>query len=301
MLYVRLQRRMSLVGLNARTKTANFVREFLQTRGFEEFIPQLMAKTQPTEPAIFQFKADNFYLATSPEGFLKKAMAEGAGNCFAISHCFRTMEGENYLHRPDFLMAEFYLKNANYKNVMQILEELISKFLDTKLKIQSVSILDLWQKYLKVDLRTLNLEEFAKVRGYNPLGATWEQLFYQIHINEIEKYYPSEPFFLVDFPAKISPLCKARESDPKIAERFELLINKIELADGNSENFNYLEVERMMKDECFKRNTPLDKGFINALKKLQGESWAGVGLGLDRLAMLTYNIKDIEDITGDNK
>ena len=86
---------MSLVGLTARTKMVNQLRTFLLDRGFTELTSQLMEKAQPTEPAIFQFKAGDYYLATSPEGFLKKAMAAVIGNCFAVSHCFRALEGEN--------------------------------------------------------------------------------------------------------------------------------------------------------------------------------------------------------------
>ena len=275
------------------------LRTTLLKNGFEEFIPQLLECLQPTEPTIFQFKAGEFYLATSPEGFLKKAMAKGAGNCFAITHSFRALEKENYLHRSDFLMAEYYVKNGSWAEAMDLTQELVSKVLKFKQQTwPKISITNLWKKYLDVDLHDLtdDLTFFAKKHGYNPKGATWEQLFYQIHINEIEKYYPLEPFFLVDFPAKISPLCKPMEKDPAIAERFELLINKIELADGNSENFNFREVKKMMKDECAKRNTPVDESFIAALKELQGQSWAGAGLGVDRLAMLAYGVSDIAEL-----
>lgn len=293
---------MSLIGIAARTKTVNEVRTFLIDHGFTELTPQLMEKTQPTEPAIFQFKAGNYYLATSPEGFLKRAMAAGVGNCFAVSHCFRSLEGENELHKPDFLMSEFYIKNSSYHEVMNLVQELISHILHIKDKKPwpRISIIDLWNKYIGVSYTDLIDEEkmvqFAIKKGYSTEGANWEALFTQIHFNEVEKYYPLEPFFIIDFPKKTSPLCKSKKENPLIAERFELLINKIELANGNSENFNYREIQTMMKEECKKQGTPLDTGFITALKKLQNETWAGVGIGIDRLAMLSFGIKSIAEL-----
>jgi elongation factor P--beta-lysine ligase len=287
-----------MFGLSARTKTVNQLRDLLTEKGFAEFIPPLIDRAQPTEPTIYQFKIGKYYLATSPEGFMKKhVLPNFNGNCFAVSHCFRAMEGESRLHRPDFLMCEFYIYNATYLELMDFTEELIAKILKIKKKIKKISLMGLWQKYLNVDPTKIDLIKFAKERGYSIDNADWEALFTQIHFNEIEKHYPKGPFFLVDFPQKTSPLCEPQKGNPELSERFELIIDKIELANGNTERFDPRAVQTIMAAECTKRGTPVDYEFIAALKKLEGKKWAGVGLGVDRLCMLQNNIRDIRDLS----
>ena len=295
---------MSLDGMQSRTKTVNTLRQELVGRGFMEFLPQFLEDSQPLEPAINLVETLNHkFLSTSPESYLKKAMAAGSSNCFAFGHCFRNQEQENELHSLDFLMLEFYLKNAGYQKVMDLTQELVSKVLNinsTK-PWPRISIIDLWEKCVKNDLMSLIDEQkmysFAKDRGYFvDENSTWEKLFTQILFNEIEPRYSSEPFFLIDFPSKISPLAKPKNDQPEIAQRFELLINKIELADGNTENFDYQSIEKMMAAESKKRNTPYDKEFIKALKNLNGQKWAGVGIGIDRLAMMAGGFSSIKDI-----
>ena len=163
-----------------------------------------------------------------------------------------------------------------------------------------ISLVDLWKKYVDIDLLSIidesKMISLAKKRGYTTCNATWEQLFYQINFNEVEPNYPEEPFFLIDFPARISPLAKPKKENPALAERFELIFKKIELADGNTENFNYQDIEKMMNEESKKREIPYDQDFIKALKKLSGQTWAGVGIGVDRLVMLSGGFSNLKEI-----
>ena len=120
---------MSLIGIKTRSNVVQGIRRSLQSRGYEEYIPQLMTPDKPIEPTIFPFSSQwdrNFqtstmYFATSPEVYLKQILASGeVQKCFCISHAFRNLEGEGRYHRPEFQMAEWYKKDikAINKNII---------------------------------------------------------------------------------------------------------------------------------------------------------------------------------------
>lgn len=155
-----------------------------------------------------------------------------------------------------------------------------------------------------VDLLTLMsdgaMNDWAKGQGYQVEGASWEQLFNQGNLNLIEPRLPKTPYFLVDFPARISPLCKAQGDEPKLAERFELVIDGVELGNGNSELFDEGRVREMMEGEISLRKetgepvSGIDQEFLEALGKLSVQQWAGVGLGVDRLAAMIAGVSVAE-------
>ncbi len=298
---------MSLQGIKIRTLVVNQLRDALTKRGFEECIPQIMTATKPLEPTIFPFstqwdrahRTSTLYLATSPESYLKQILASGEiSKCFCISHAFRNLEGEGKYHRPEFLMAEWYQQDSSWLDMMTSVQAVVSEVWQTVCP-QSidciatpwpkVSLRQLWQTQEACALESIidesNLAEFARQKGYNTTGATWEQLFYQIIFNDIEPHYPNEPFFLIDFPSRVSPLAKPQAANPLFAERFELLIHRVELANGNTENTNTTTMASV-----------IDNGLIESLNHLQSHQWAGVGLGLDRLAMVIGEIDTIQEI-----
>ncbi len=272
---------------NWRAKLSNQIRQFLCNLEFEELIPMLMSQAGLNEETIvpFQLQAEKpILLATSPERYLKLAMSKGVGDCFAISPAFRQEQGTSRWHEPEFLMAEWYRLNTDYVEMMQITQDLVGSLWSElpKTNWARISWSELWKKYVGTDWLELVgdglMAEFAKKRGYNPEGASWEQLFYQISFNEIEPHFLQEPWFLTHFPARISPLCKPTVENYLIAERFELIIRRIEIADGNTENLNAESLIGIGDEE-----------FLEAIKVLQRRTpkgLAGVGLGVDRLAAL---------------
>lgn len=307
---------MSLSGIRTKSIVINTVRSFFTQRGFEEIDVQLSHLSQPIEPTIYPFitkwnrgeitgnPSMDLYLATSPEASLKKTMAAGSNNCFAVSHAFRNLEGHGNLHSPEFTMAEWYQRNADYQDMMRMTQELVLHILPDISKTQwlTLSWIDLWRQYSRVNLADIVTDEamfnMAQQKGYAINNATWEQLFNQIAYNEIEPHFPLDPFFIIDFPARISPLAEPQADQPQFAQRFELIINHIEIANGNSERFNAAAINTIMtmEKEFRQTNQPIDETFISALAKLQGQHWAGVGLGLDRLAMLSGGFKDIREV-----
>lgn len=311
------------------------IRDYFYKKNFHEVIIPILNKTLPLEPNIYAFKVRDYYLPTSPEATLKKAIAKGIGNCFAIGSTFRDMEDTSPIHRPEFLMLEWYREDADYKKIMEETRELIlychkvilasestnatnaSRILRGSWSSQDdvlynkwpmLSLVDLFQKYAKLNLSEIiddkKMLKTAKTKGYETDNVTWEQLFNQIFLNEIEPHLPKKPFFLIDYPVRISPLCAKRTDKPYLAERFELYINGIEIANGNTENTDAAEVLKAMEEEEKYRkkagilSPPIDMEFIGALEKMNGKTYAGIGLGIDRLTMIIAGVNDIQSLQG---
>lgn len=335
---------MNLKPIFLREEIIKSIRQFFYARNFHEAVIPVLNTALPLEQNIYAFKAiwntgkgdRNFYLSTSPEARLKKLIAWGIGNCFAIGHTFRNLEDSGNIHSPEFLMLEWYRENATYRDIMREARALILSIYKAFCKSTSCkecrdginfhnkwkvfSMVDLFKKYAKWDLEELCHAESVSASGkilkpaltrrgrrvqddYNIKGATWEQIFNQIFLNEVEAKLPREPFFLTDYPAKISPLCAKRHDKPYLAERFELYIDGKEIANGNTENTDVEDVIRSMKkEEKFRKkmgilSPPIDMEFIESLRKMHGKSYAGIGLGIDRLAMVLGNVEDINQFT----
>ncbi len=361
---------MDLKPILIREQVIKSIREFFDKKGFHEVVATVLNKSLPVEPNIYPFitvwtkvKAqNNLYLSTSPEASLKKMIAKGIGNCFAIGKTFRNLEGQGSRHNPEFLMLEWYRENADYKDIMRECERLIlyitnklkskiqnlppqrdprcsnpdgirnsigtniksnpkSKIRNQNLKNQIIyqhqiidlstpwkrySLIDLFQKYAGLDLLRImddkQLKICAKSKGYDIKNKNWEELYNQIFLNEIETQLPPDPFFLTDFPSRISPLCKPKENNPLIAERFELYIGGMELGNGNTENTNSKSVTKVFEEERKGRiregqdGIPIDRDFIKALDYMKNKSYAGIGLGVDRLAMLLADVRSIKEV-----
>lgn len=265
-----------------REKIIRLIREFFTIRNFHEVITPVLNDSIPFEPNIYPFETEwktikrtkKIFLATSPEKNLKKMLALGIGNCFSIGHSFRNLESSGPLHNPEFLMLEWYRKNSTYNDIMIDVQNLIVsiyRYIDTSSKKWPVfSLPQLFRKYTNIDLVEFIAEEKNR--------ADYDKLF----VNEIESRLPKTPLFLIDYPSIISPLCKPKKDNPLLAERFEFYMNGIELANGNTENTDVKSVKKGLQ-------TPIDQEFLQSLKIMNKTSYAGVGLGIDRLTMIFSN------------
>lgn len=289
-------------------------RDFFYAKKFHEVIVPVLNDAVPLESHLYPFSTSwntregskKYYLSLSPERGIKRMLAMGMGNCFAIAKSFRNLENAGTQHLPEFLMLEWYRENADYSQIMKDTEELvlfIQKKLESichckepgnlrgrqrgrsnlkaqRLPWKAISLETLLQNYLRADY----------VKVMNDTTEGWRERFDQLFVNEIESKFPQEPFFLVDFPVRISPLCKPQKGAPHLAERFELYINGIEIGNGNTENTDTDSVGKTLKK-------PVDEIFLKALNDMKGKSYAGMGIGIDRLAMIfseAANIKEVE-------
>jgi elongation factor P--beta-lysine ligase len=325
---------MKLNHLYIKEEIVKAIRLFFKNEIFHEVITPVFNTSLPLEPNIFPFvttwkrncQQQKFYLSTSPEAYLKKMLALGIGNCFAISKSFRNLEGCGPDHNPEFLMLEWYREYADYFQIMDdtrkfilFIKKRIDEFNDNKpspeIRYQNklvnlhgkwpvLSLITLFNEYARLDLKGMINDEAlyraAIDKGYNIKNATWEQIFNQIFLNEIEPKLPTRPLFITDFPSRISPLAAPQKNKPEFAERFEFYIFGKELGNGNTENTDSQAVLNIFKTEENERiksghsYAPIDYGFINSLEKMKGKKCAGMGLGIDRLVMIFANSTSIQ-------
>ncbi len=304
------------------------MRNFFNEHDFQEITTPVLNHSLPLEPNLYAFStqwqtladSQKLFLSTSPEAALKKMLALGLDKVFAIDHSFRNREPSDVEHNPEFLMLEWYRVNATASDIMKDVRLLllsVVKMLAASLKNldqnqityqehtidlaggwPKLSLLDLFQQHANLDLLphlTLDkLQAVAQAKGYQTQQATWEQLFNQIFTNDIEPHLPLKPCFLVDFPAKISPLCATQKNNPHLAQRFEFYLAGLEVANGNTEQTDsrqvkqYFNKEQRYRKRCQLSAPPVDNHFLQALEKLshRQQPLAGIGLGVERLAMI---------------
>jgi len=309
-------------------------RQFFYDSNFHEVIPQVLNTALPLEANLYPFSTTwktrsgdkKLYLPLSPERSIKRMLAQGIGNCFALAKSFRNLEQEGSQHLPEFLMLEWYRRKADYKDIMTDAEQLIffmSEYLAKSLGVNTLyfhekkialnkkwktySLSELFKTYAHIHLKDIIEDDellfaTAKKRGYIVDGATWGEIFDQLFVNEVESELPPEPLFLIDFPSRISPLCSQKNKEPYFAERFELYIGGVEIGNGNTENTNIASVRKIFETESLKTGMPIDEDFLHSLGKMNDSTYAGIGMGIDRLAMLFSNeatIQSIEPAGGD--
>jgi lysyl-tRNA synthetase class 2 len=277
-----------------REKIIKDIRSFFYERDFHEVIPDILNEALPLEPNLYPFSTvwktvegeKTFYLPMSPERSIKKMLAKGIGNCFAISKSFRNLEQAGSQHRPEFLMLEWYREDATYTDIMADVEKLFSYLKPDlfKKKWLVFSLKELFKKYLGIELeKVIN-------------DPAWAQNYDQLFVNEIESKLPHNPLFLVDFPARLSPLCKPQKNNPIFAERFECYIDRIEIGNGNTENTDVKSLRKAFEKERALTKLPIDEEFLNSLKIMNKKSYAGIGIGIDRLVMIFANESSIDNV-----
>lgn len=170
-----------------------------------------------------------------------------------------------------------------------------------------ISCKEAFEKYAHVNLDNFtginHARKICVQRGYNTVGANWEQLYHQVFLNEVEPELLKFPaFFLYDYPAQLAELSQVKKDDPKYAERFEWYLNGLEIGNGYSELTDYQEQEIRLKDSIEERKKrgmkvfPYDQGLVDALRKGLPKT-AGIAVGVDRFVMAVTGDKDIGEIS----
>jgi elongation factor P--beta-lysine ligase len=314
--------------------TLQFIRQFFIDKKFHEIETPTLLPFIPIEPNLYPLKTIwaqrkiDFYLPTSPESSLKKVIAKGVGNCFTIAKVFRDLENIGPTHNLEFSMLEWYEIGKTHHGIAITTQELILNCYHYILKRQNKKITNilhyqnqnidlstpwyeftlsqLFKKYANIDLsQNLTAQDIiktAKNKGYNVDGInTWEPLYTQIFINEIESKLPQDkPVIIFDYPTSLSPLCKRCSESSEFSQRFEFYIGGMEIGNAYTELTNSKELEKNFIKETNNRKQnnlpfhPYDKKFVKAVGKMP--ECAGIGLGVDRLAMLFTNAIQIEDV-----
>jgi elongation factor P--(R)-beta-lysine ligase len=283
-----------------RAKAIQAIRLFFVERDYLEVdTPHLIPAPAP-EVHIEAVKAGGVFLHTSPELCMKRLLAAGCPRIFQICKCFRQGE-RGGTHLPEFTMLEWYRADTDYSGLMDECEEMIlcvSRKLGfgEEISYQGSSI-DLRRPWERISVK----EAFDRYASLSVEDAIGRDCFDQMMVEKIEpRLGRLKPTFLYDYPASLAALARIKSGNSGVAERFELYIAGIELANAFSELTDAREQELRFQKEKEKRERlgravyPQPEKFLLALPSMP-ES-AGIAFGIDRLAMLFSNQTTIDGV-----
>ena len=323
--------------LEQRGRILAAVRGFFAARGFVEVDTPALQVSPGLEPHLQAFKTELHdpcdgrraprYLHTSPEFAMKKLLAAGLPCIWQLAHVFRDGE-RSPTHHPEFSMLEWYRAGASYRDLMEECGALIrccqraagveslrwrGHSADAGREWQRLTVADAFRGFCGIDLLATApdpakpdlalLAAAAQAIGLMPHpGDDWESLYFRIFLERIE---PSlglgAPTILYDYPLSMAALARAKPEDPRLAERFEVYVCGLELANAFGELTDPVEQSaRFRADQERKRALyghayPIDEDFLAALE-VGLPPCAGIALGFDRLVMLATGASDIEEV-----
>ena len=272
---------------------------FIKHDYLEVETPHIIPAPAP-EVHINAISAGKNYLHTSPELYMKRLLAAGYSRIFQLSKCFREGERGN-LHLPEFTLLEWYRTGIDYKALMAECEKLIvfvSKNIGTGERIYyHDSEIDLRSPWEKMSVNNA-FDRYASL----PLQKSLKNgLFDELMAMEIEpKLGATKPTFLYDYPASLASLARLKHDKRQLAERFEVYIGGVELANGFSELTDPEEQRsRFKRDQQNRHNDgknvyPMPEKFLNSLEHMPEA--AGIALGVDRLTILFAGKTRIDDV-----
>jgi lysyl-tRNA synthetase class 2 len=322
--------------LEARARILEAIRRFFAERDFVEVDTPALQRSPGLEPHLMAFATElqapgvgarPMFLHTSPEFAMKKLLVAGVPRLFQLAHCFRNGDSGR-AHHPEFTMLEWYRAGAGYRELMADCEALLhvclaaagaacftwqGKTADPARPWTYMSVAEAFARFCRIDLLATAphplapslalLAEAARPLGIAPHeGDAWEDLFFRLFLERIEPELGiGAPAILYDYPISMAALARAKSEDPRLAERFELYVAGLELANAFSELTDAeAQRRRFLADQKKKQDRygvvyPIDEDFLAALAHGMPES-AGIALGVDRLVMLASGAELIEDV-----
>ena len=298
-------------------------RAFFTGRGYVEIETPYAVPAPGEEVHLRAFRTErehpdgrlqSLWLHTSPEFAMKKLLVAGAGPIFQLARAWRNGEGSD-LHAPEFTMLEWYRPGADMGSLIDettaylraVLPPVVTcRGVTTDLsRIERLTVADAFARYVGVDVlaTACDAPALAAAAG-TPLreNESWEDLFFRLLLGRVEPLLGrSHPTFLTHWPAAQAALARRDPADPRVAERFELFVCGIELAnafveltDANEQRARF-EADRARRHAAFGPDWPLDEDFLAALAYGM-PACAGLALGFDRLAMIASGADSIAQV-----
>ncbi len=324
--------------LEIRQSALRSARLFFENERFSEAETPALQIMPAADPHIHTFETElldydlklkkTLGLHTSPELDMKKLLVAGAGDIYQICKVYRNAE-ESSLHHPEFTMLEWYRTNATYEDMMQDCQNLL-RFLCDKTQISEFKFMDKTsnphKEFKKISVNSA-FKNFANIKIEKILPShdifdttkrfknqlqenditysnndNWDDLFFRVMAERIEPNLGvDQPTILYDYPAHMAALSRKKPDDPRYAERFELYICGLEIANAFSELTDVneqrkrLEEDLRLKQQLYQKEYTIDEEFLRALEYGMPDC-AGIALGFDRLVMLMAGADDIRDV-----
>ena len=299
-----------------RTRIVTAIRRYLDAEGFLEVETPVL---QPryggalAEPFVTHYNAldADYYLRIATELYLKRLIVGGLERVYEVGKDFRN-EGLSYKHQPEFTMVEWYEAYADYRDTMARMEEVLRRVAlevlgRTELEYRGhhVDLGPAWRRLTFVDaldaegLWTRDADELRKRlegRGVDTArDESWAQLVDHAHTHFVEPALV-EPTILYDYPVELSPFARATDDDPDLVERFEFFVGGTELGNAFTEiNDPDEQAARFEQQSREAGGQPGDPDYVEALRYGMPPT-GGLGLGIDRLAMVLTGHDTIRDV-----
>ncbi len=276
------------------------IRAFFKERDFLEVETPIRAAAIAPEEFITPFTSEGRFLAASPELHMKRLLAAGYERIFQFSRCFRKGE-RGRRHNPEFTMLEWYRAGADYHQIIRDIEEMITAVAvgpgpkdEIKYQGQPIDLKLPWPR-LTVKQALLN------AAGWDPLATNDSLRFDTDFVTKVlPAFSPGRPTVLIDYPAWAASLARLKPGNPLAAERAEVFIGGLELANAYSELTDANEQKQRFREAIEKiekergQTMPMPEKFLEALPRLP--QCGGVALGVDRLVMLFCDAASIDDV-----
>lgn len=282
--------------LEQRARIVQTIRAFLVEQNFLEIETPHRIPANAPEPQIDAMESGDWALHTSPELCMKRLLAAGYPRLFQLCRVWRDQE-RGSRHLPEFTLLEWYRAEGDYTALMTDCEALLLRLVPEEKLIWGGRKLDLTPPWERLTVA----EAFRRYAGVTVEEALDSGNFDQILTETIEpRLGNGHPTFLIDYPIELAALARSKPDNPAVAERFELYLAGIELANAFSELTDGPEQRaRFERDEAArraagKRAYPLPEKFLTELVTLPEA--AGIALGIDRLVMLLTNADRIEQV-----
>jgi elongation factor P--(R)-beta-lysine ligase len=313
------------------------LRGFFAERGFVEVDTPALQASPGLEPHLRAFATEVHdprdgavlprYLHTSPEFAMKKLLVAGLPRIWQLAHAFRDGE-RGATHHPEFALLEWYRAGASWRDLIDDCEELLrrcqqaagaealawhGRSTDATLPFERLSVAEAFARHAGIDILAAApdplhpdlalLAAAARGIGIEPhSGDDWEALYFRIFLERIEPNLGlGTPTVLYGYPVSMAALARRDPADPRLAERFELYVCGLELANAFGELTDPVEqcarfrADQTRKQALYGEIYPIDEDFLAALEYGMPPA-AGIALGFDRLVMLATGADDIEDV-----
>jgi lysyl-tRNA synthetase class 2 len=302
----------SISTLVQRAEVLRALREFFYDRGVLEVETPVLGSGGATDPHLQSLETrvgvgdpTTLYLQTSPEFAMKRLLAAGSGAIFQIGKAFR--EGESgRLHNPEFTLLEWYRVGWDHQALMNEIDDLLAHLLHEPAG-ERLTYGEIFRRHLAIDPHTASAKQLLAVLTQQGVRLSLEELDRDVLLqllmtHVVEPQMPRDrPTFVFDFPPAQAALARLRLGPTVVAERFEVYVRGIELANGYHELRDADEQRRRFARDLTQRElsglpkVTIDEHFLAALDSGL-PTCAGVALGVDRLVMLAIGAQHIDEV-----
>lgn len=302
-------------------------RHWFETQNFDEVETPCLQVSPCVEVHMRGFKTRleglkkengrELWLHTSPEFAMKKLLVGGMERIFQFARVFRNGESTER-HQPEFTLLEWYRAQADYTALMADCTALLrlaaeatgrkiatweGRSCDLTAEPEILTVAEAFTRYCGLDIHSPRLEEEARAKGYRVAADDrWEDVFFRLMLDHIEPNLGSgRPTFLCEYPVSQAVLSRPKPGDGRVAERFELYVAGLELANAYGELTDpVLQRQRFttdmdLREQLYGERFPVDEDFLAALDFGLPPA-AGIALGFDRMVMLATGATDIRQV-----